>query len=494
MNTRPVHSFLLPALKQEENHKKGPRGSWARNQMGNPSSIFFLFAGLIALQARGGVVFTNLASFDGTNGAVPYAALVQGNDGNFYGTASSGGTNSSVSIGTIFKMTSGGAITGLYSFHDNSDGSIPYAPLVQGKDGNFYGTTYDGGSTEDGTVFRIKTNGVFTNLYSFPNNNGHPYAALVQGADGDFYGTTYGFGGFSGIVFRITTNGVFTNLFSLANIAGGGQSRGALIQESNGNFYGTAYFGGGEIGGYGAIFEFTTNGMLTHYDPLPPGNDGQNSAGPENPWAGLIKAADGNFYGTSEYGGPSDKGTIFSYSKLYQPLHTFGVISNGIFPCGGLVQGRDGNFYGTTYQGGITNASAFYGWGTVFQVATNGTLTTLFSFNGTNGGNPYASLVLGSDGDFYGTTSTGGKYGKGTIFRLSIPMPPMFQSINKTNGAIAFTWSAVAGQSYQLQYKTNLIQANWLGLGGSMIATNSPMSSTDSTPTNSQRLYRVVLQ
>ena len=162
--------------------------------------------------------------------------------------------------------------------------------------------------------------------------------------------------------------------------------------------------------------------------------------------------------------------------------------------CGGLVQGRDGNFYGTTYQGGITNASAFYGWGTVFQVATNGTLTTLFSFNGTNGGNPYASLVLGSDGDFYGTTSTGGKYGKGTIFRLSIPMPPMFQSINKTNGAIAFTWSAVAGQSYQLQYKTNLIQANWLGLGGSMIATNSPMSSTDSTPTNSQRLYRVVLQ
>jgi uncharacterized repeat protein (TIGR03803 family) len=147
------------------------------------SSFILLPCSLVVSQA--GVVFTNLYSFSGNDGANPQAALVQGSDGYFYGTTYAGGTNNPVC--TVFKITSNGALTSLYSFSGN-DGANPSAGLMQCSDGNFYGTSTNGGAQDNGTVFKISTNGALISLYSFTNcdDGVNPQAALVQGSDGYF--------------------------------------------------------------------------------------------------------------------------------------------------------------------------------------------------------------------------------------------------------------------------------------------------------------------
>jgi uncharacterized repeat protein (TIGR03803 family) len=218
-----------------------------------------------------GGVYTNLYSFGGspTDGNEPYAGLVLGSDGNFYGTTSGGGSNAVFTdSGTVFRISPGGSETVLYSFGsdypDGNDGYGPQTPLVQGSDGNFYGTTKYGGVNylDDGTVFRISPSGAYTNLYSF---NGYPTDGatpntLVQGSDGNFYGTAeQGGTNFYGTIFLISPDGAYTNLYSFIGPANGypddGQTPGApLVQASDGSFYGTTLYGG--IAG-GNVFQLT---------------------------------------------------------------------------------------------------------------------------------------------------------------------------------------------------------------------------------------------
>jgi uncharacterized repeat protein (TIGR03803 family) len=196
-------------------------------------------------------------------GLVP-SALVQGSDGSFYGTTDEGGT--SLYSGTVFRMSATGTLTSLYSFTDGNDGGNPQAGLVQGSDGDFYGTTSGGGTNGGyGTVFKISTNGALTRLYSFgsvQDTNGvaldgaGPVAGLVQGSDGYIYGMTYAGGtNYYGTVFRISTNGVLTSLYSFTGGNDGGNPQAALVQASDGSFYGTT--GGGGAGGAGTVFRLT---------------------------------------------------------------------------------------------------------------------------------------------------------------------------------------------------------------------------------------------
>ena len=211
---------------------------------------------------------TNLYSFVGypTDGSEPFAKLVQGSDGNFYGTTYYGGTNS-CNCGTVFRISPSGTYTNLYSFVGYpTDGGNPQAGLVQGSDGNFYGTTSGGGAGIDcgsrgcGTVFRISPRGNETNLYSFvgpPTDGSKPVAGLVQGSDGNFYGTTC-FGGtnYDGTVFRISPSGTYTNLYSFgSDPTDGYEPYAGLAQGSDGNFYGTA--NGGGANNYGTVFKLT---------------------------------------------------------------------------------------------------------------------------------------------------------------------------------------------------------------------------------------------
>jgi uncharacterized repeat protein (TIGR03803 family) len=244
--------------------------------------------------------------------------LVQGTDGNFYGTTKGGGVYlncSGAGCGTVFKITAEGMLTVLHSFcalgDSCADGDTPWAGLVQATDGNFYGTTQGGGPYYCGTVFKMTPAGALTTLHSFDCSDGsNPVAGLVQATDGNFYSTTW---------------------------VGG-------------------------AGGYGTVFKMIPNGTLT---------------------------------------------TLYSFC-------TQSGCQDGAYPEAGLVQGTDGDFYGATGAGGAFRI------GTIFKVTRSGTLTTLHSFDDSDGVGPSAGLIQGRDGNFYGTTPQGGAYYSGTVFRIGV--------------------------------------------------------------------------
>ena len=304
------------------------------------------------------------------------SGLVQGNDGDFYGTTATGGNTNFCSgdgCGSIYKVTTGGVLTTLYSF-TGADGVAPEAALLQSTDGNFYGTTYGGGLHNSGTVFRLTPDRVLTTLYSFCSQNQcmdgwAPHSALVRGRDGNFYGTTL-YGGansqapFSGTVFKITPEGVHSVLYSFCSVGrclDGGSPNG-LVLGVDGNFYGTTSGGGTGSGCYlngqygcGTVFQITPAGVLT---------------------------------------------TLYSFT--------------GSGPAAALVQATDENFYGT-----IAGHLALGYDGAIFKMTSHGVLSTLHTFSGSDGNDPEAALVQARDGNFYGTTFYGGDNNGGTVFRLS---------------------------------------------------------------------------
>jgi len=442
-----------------------------------------LLSGLIVPHAHAAFIFTNVLSFEETNGASPEAALTRGSDGNLYGTTFSGGPGGTLTNGTIFKITPSGTFTSLIPFN-GTNGAGPRAGMIQGADGNFYGTTYSGGTNNAGTVFQFTTNGTLTTLLTFGFDvtvGAYPIAGLVQGRDGNFYGTTV-IGGTNnyGTVFRLGTNGAFALLVSFDNTNGASPYAG-LVQANDGSLYGTTYQGG--TNGQGTIYRLTTNGTFTSVYSFTGTNDGGN------PYAGLVQGGDGNFYGTTFYGGTNGNGTVFKFSTngTLTTLVSFDG-TNGANPQGGVLQATDGNFYGTTFFGG-TNGD-----GTIFKLTTNGVLTTLISFDGTNGAAPEAGLIQSTDGSFYGTTTHGGTNGYGNVFRLGIIVaPPRFQTATSAGSILTLTWTASAGQNYQLQYATNLTQPTWSNLNSSITATNSVMTTLDTVGPDPQRFYRILL-
>jgi len=410
--------------------------------------FLFCVAAAIAMPAQS-IAFSTLASFDGTDGAGPFLmSLVRGTDGNFYGTTAAGGANNSCTggCGVVFKITPAGALTTPYSFCSRQnciDGSGPYAGLVQGSDGNFYGTTYNGGTIYNGvnpncpggcgTVFKITPAGTLTTLYSFCSqlncaDGEHPESALVQGSDGNFYGTTSvgGANGDWGTVFKITSSGMLSTLYSFCSqphCTDGAQPLAGLLQASDGNFYGTTLGGGvpGQGGQGGTVFKITSSGTLTTLYSFCAQN---NCTDGETPSAGLVQASDGNFYGTTEGGGANgpSRGTVFKVTPAgtLTTLYSFCSQPNcadGETPYAPLVQAADGNFYGTTYSGGAYNCGLI-GCGTVFKITPAGVLTTLHDFDSTDGGQPAGGLMQAANGFFYGTTGGGGAYGDGTVIRL----------------------------------------------------------------------------
>jgi uncharacterized repeat protein (TIGR01451 family) len=431
---------------------------------GNPNGDFS--GGTVFQVTTNGVLTTLIyfSAFGGINGDSSYAQLIQGADGDFYGTTSSGGANGS---GTVFQVTTNGTLAQLaslpgfqYLLVTNSQGAVyvnyttnnwtnglvtldlngsikklyDFPPLVNstnstgadaqsgltlGPDGNFYTAIYGGGASGYGTVVRITTNGTATALASFSGNNGdNPMDALTVGPNGSLYGTANS-GGTSGYgtVFKITTGGAITTLVNFDRANDGANPQAGLIVGPGGNFYGTAVGGGSNLlqtgpNSYqavsdGTVFELTTNGIFTTLTDF----NGLNGA---NPYGGLAVGTDGNLYGTTTYGGISNNGTIFQLltNGTLTTLTNF-TGANGANPFAGLTLGPDGNFYGTSEAGGTNND------GTVFQVTTNGTMTTLVYFNGTNGANPAAGLLLGPDGNFYGTAHFGGAHNDGTVFKVT---------------------------------------------------------------------------
>jgi uncharacterized repeat protein (TIGR03803 family) len=394
--------------------------------------VFVICAGAALTSAQ---TVSTLAIFDITNGADPFAGLVQGADGNFYGTTALGGSNVNCTngCGTIYKITSAGTLTTLHSF-DGTDGSSLQSGLVLAADGNFYGTAYAGGTMGGtacnfdsyvgcGTAFKITPSGALTTLYNFCSqancaDGRNPATSLAQAPNGDLYGTT-NFGGANndGTVFKITPAGTLTTLHSF-NQTDGYIPNGALVQAPNGNFYGTTIYGGNNacLGGCGTVFKITPAGALVTVHSFS-GSDGIA------PVEGLVLASDGNFYGTTNFGGAFNGGTVFKMSPGGKLTSLYSFDEGTYGPYGGLVQGTDGNFYGTTQ-----------GSNTVFQITPAGVLTTLFTFNYFDGYEPLDTPVQGTDGNFYATTYQGGD-NYGTVFSLTMGLSP-FVETNPTSGVV----------------------------------------------------------
>ena len=355
---------------------------------------YFIMACLLLIglstPAHAQVTFEVLHGFvGGLDGATPYSGVVQGTDGNFYGTTLRGGNGATslcysggTGCGTVFQMTPSGVVTVLHAFAGGSDGDSPVAPLVQASDGNFYGTTQVGGAScaDCGTFFRITPAGTLTTLHSFTTalGRGGSRAALIQASDGNFYGMFNG--GIGGAILRIAPDGTTTSVHVFDFYTEGDESDAPLLQALDGNLYGTTYSGGNVNGsGGGAIFKMSLAGDFTLLHTF------TDVAGGSEPGNGLIQGLDGNFYGLTFRGGTDDRGTIFKMtpSGVVTVLASLTNINGPHYTS--LLQGTDGNFYGT---------STAY----AFKLTPGGTLTQLRSVGQFTG-----PLVHGHDGFLYGT-------------------------------------------------------------------------------------------
>jgi uncharacterized repeat protein (TIGR03803 family) len=365
-----------------------------------------------------------VATFHGSGGMWPVAGLVQGNDGNFYGTTVFNFFDViPEGSGTIFKMDAAGTLTILHSFSISDGASPSYAGLIQATDGNFYGTTEVGGAAGYGTIFKIDAAGTLTTVHTLIEGEGkRPVGRLIQATDGNFYGTTlYDTATGSGsTIFKIDAAGTLTTLHTFDYLAGVA----TLIQGNDGNFYGTTPYGGpgactaffGPPPGCGTVFKMDAVGTMTTlhsfgvYDPENPDSTYYDGTGPSG---GLLQGSDGGLYGTTDT-------TVFKIDAAgaLTVLHRF-IDGDGVFfPSGGLIQGSDGTFYGAA-QGGAE------GYGAIFKIDAAGALTILYSFNSNDGYwlGGQGGLLQASDGSLYGTTLRGGPSDFGTVYRLTVQTP-----------------------------------------------------------------------
>jgi uncharacterized repeat protein (TIGR03803 family) len=363
------------------------------------------------LQAQ---TYTDLFDFDGTNHgccSIYPGMLAQGRDGNLYGTTLQGGANSR---GAIFKSTLSGTVTLLHSFN-LTDGASPQGGLSLAADGNFYGSTTSGGSHSAGTIFKITPSGTFSVIYNFSNgidDRGFPRNSPVPGPDGALYGTTVE--GSNSTVYKVTTSGTLRTIAIV-----GLEVDGPLTLATDGKFYGVTNVGG--TSNRGTVFSVTTTGVLkTIFNFV----DATGSL----PYGPIMQSADGNFYGTASAGGSLGGGVVYKLTSagVYTVLHNFDSTTRslGFLPTTGVVQGSDTFLYGVTAGGGAHLD------GTIFKIKPDGSgFADIFDFDGTKGSIPYSQPLLHTNGKIYGQTNSGGSHNDGVIYSLAAGLKSFIQPV-----------------------------------------------------------------
>jgi uncharacterized repeat protein (TIGR03803 family) len=348
--------------------------------------------------------------------------IAQGTDGNLYSTSFIGGA--SAGHGAIFMTTPGGESSTVYSFTGAGDGTNPLGGLTLGTDGNFYGTT--GGT--NGTIFKVTPTGGLTTLHTFSFSDGAtPYSPPIQATDGNFYGTTEQGGAFGyGTVYRISPFGAFATLHDF-DFAHGALPYAPLLEGSNGTLYGTASAGGSNDAG--VVFNLTTAGDFAVVSSF-------SARVGARPLAPLIQGWDGNFYGTASEGGGNGAGVVFKMTPggAISVLHSMNLSTDGGWPYAGLIQASDGNFYGVNSSGGSSANCGRDGCGTIFEVTPAGVFSVLHNFDGPTGSEPVSTLIQHTNGSLYGDTFCGGpgggigfctpEYSGGVFYDLNTSLPP----------------------------------------------------------------------
>jgi uncharacterized repeat protein (TIGR03803 family) len=454
-----------------------------RTRLASGCAVFLIAAALQPGQASAqSAVHTLLHSFSGAmdgDGASPYSGVILGADGAVYGTT--WGTP------TVYKVNpDGSGYVQLRKFTNSPDGAQIFSSPIQGRDGFLYGTTYYGGASNNGTLFRISTNGTgYDILYHFTNRayGANPHGALTQGPDDTLYGTTKrGGSSENGTVFRINTDGSgYRVLHYFTHRPDGALPDAAVIMGQDGLLYGTTSAGGNALGG--AVFALQTDGaaysIIHHFTNLPDGSW---------PSAPLVQSTSGWLYGTTVSGGSAGCGTVFALATnggSYSVLYSFTNSPDGANPFAALCLGSDGQLYGTTGNGGNTND------GTLFRLATNGTGYTIlhhFNQNTGDGALPQSALVEGKKGILFSTTlQGGGTFKQGSVF--SFALTPTL-ALNYTNQGANLWLSGYSGQPFRIEATTNL--SDWVPLADLSLTNGSAFYRDASTLP--RRFYRAELR
>jgi uncharacterized repeat protein (TIGR03803 family) len=422
-----------------------------------------------------------------SNSLSQYPLLVtpaQGRNGSLYGTTE-GSEN-----GTIFRVSTVGTGGQLFALN-GTDGEGPAAGLTLAADGNFYGTAFSGGSAGLGVVFKVTPSGQYTDLHDFTGSGDgiFPLAPPIQASDGSLYGGTDVGPGFTGTtVYKYSDADGFSTLYTFDQQLGANIGA-PLLQAEDGNLYGTLE--GGGTNGCGGIFVLTTSGTLLNDYSFPCGT------GPGSP-VGLLQAADGNFYGTTFSGGKKGYGTIFKMNQkgMVTLLYSFqGPPLDGKIPDGGLVQATDGNLYGSTSEGG-TN-----GCGTLYQISTAGVYKLLYSFVQTTGKLEGGGLLQHTNGLLYGTAHEGGRQNLGSIYSLDVGLGPFITfvvpaaNVGKTaqilgdglTGTTSVTFNGIPATSFAVKSDTYMT-----AIVPSGATTGSVVVTTPTRTLTSNVAFRVV--
>ena len=406
---------------------------------------------VLSALAANAQTYTPLYTYPQTNrndtGILPPDAMSQGQDGTLYATDAYNGANK---LGSVFKMTTAGQPTTVYSFCPQTgclDGTDPQGGVALGFDGNLYGTTQGGGKNAAGTVFKVTPTGTLTKLWSFANgtDDSAPIFPLLQAQDGNLYGVSLAqYNGQFGAFYKVSSSGVFSVLHDFTFRDGSNPN--LPTWSTDGNLYGTGLLGGspactGYQYGCGVIYKFTPGGKQTVLWNFK-GFYGNDGALPEG---ALVQGYDGNFYGATREGGTSANcgggcGAVFKITPAgaLTILHNFTGHPDGAYPDTGLTLGTDGNFYGVTSVGGKFNAGA------LFKITPAGTETILHDFCAvsgcTDGFNPETPLVQHTNGKFYGNT-TGNSLGGGVFYSLDVGLKPF---------AGLVTWTGKVGKTVEI--------------------------------------------
>ena len=352
-----------------------------------------------------------------TSGQYPwYVTLVQGTSGALYGTTYQGGAHG---MGTVFSVTTSGTQTLLYSFKGGTtDGANPTGGLTIGTDGNFYGTTQQGGSKSSGVVFKITPSGTTTILHSLngTTDGSFPWGPPIEGSDGNFYGTASGGGNHgNGVVYKVTSTGTYSVIYEF-DVTHGFSPIAPPTQANDGFLYIPLSEGGAEF--CGTVVQLSTAGVVNNYYSFPCGSGGAF------PLGSLVQAANGDLYSTTQDGGTNGEGTIYQITTgmAVTILHSFGaVFGDCTYPGAGMLLATDGNYYGSASDGGS------HGDGCLFRTSTSGAYKGLYSFNNTTNGtqmSPLAPPVQLTSGILYGVTEFGGSSNDGTVYSLNVGLPP----------------------------------------------------------------------